>query len=97
MRKFEDHTTQRIKYFSGKVQNIKNNGGKCLDVHGASNTNNRHVIYYNCHNGANQGWDIDQRGEITSQPVHADEVKFQIRTKMALGRAITVTEHIGGH
>lgn len=51
----------RIRWYSGSRRNIRNNGQKCLDVHGKSNTDQRYVIYYNCHNGLNQAWWIDQR------------------------------------
>jgi hypothetical protein len=97
MRQFKGDNTDRVRWNSGKTQNIQNNGKKCLDVHGASNTNNRHVIFWNCHNGLNQGWILDQKGEVfTNQPLD-DGVKFMIKSGMANGRAVTITEHIGGN
>jgi len=71
--------------------------GKCLDVHGARNTNNRHVIFHKCHNGANQGWKIDQESwRYTRNPL-SDGVKFQIKTQMKSHRALFWKEHIGGY
>lgn len=97
MRPYKGDNTDRIRWTGGSRRNLQNNGRKCLDVHGKSNTDNRYTIFYNCHNGANQGWKLDQQREIaTRQPLN-DRVKFRIRTKMSGGRAITVTEHIGGH
>lgn len=53
--------TQRVSYFGGNRRNIKNGGGHCLDVHGNSNAHNRHVHWYSCHNGLNQGWTLDTK------------------------------------
>lgn len=97
MRAFKGDNTDRIRWINGSRRNIQNNGRKCLDVHGRSNTDNRHVIFYNCHNGSNQGWKLDQRGEISPRQPLGDRVKFQIRSRMSSGRTVTVTEHIGGH
>jgi hypothetical protein len=86
----------RIRWFNGARKNIQNNGHKCLDVHGGSNTHNRHVIFWNCHNGKNQGWTIDQtQGHRHKQPI-GDNQRFQIRSRMATERALFYHEHIGG-
>lgn len=56
IRPFKNEVYQRIAYYKGHRQNIRNNGGKCLDVHGGSNTHRRHMIFWNCHKGLNQAW-----------------------------------------
>jgi hypothetical protein len=97
IRPYRGTTYEKIRWYSGARRNIRNNGQKCLDVHGGSNTNNRHVIYWNCHNGLNQAWWIDQRTKSwPSQPLK-DGQRFQIRTRMKSGRSLFWHEHIGGH
>ena len=87
---------QKIAYYPGTTKNLRNNGGKCLDVHGGVNAHKRNVIFWNCHNGVNQGWRIDTQGvKYPKQPL-ADSVKFMIRTKMASKRALVIMEDIGG-
>lgn len=56
VRVWRSEVYQRIRVYGGSRRNIRNDGGKCLDVHGGHNHNGRHVIFWNCHNGANQGW-----------------------------------------
>jgi hypothetical protein len=97
IRPFRGEIYQKISYFGGKYRNIRNNGQKCLDVHGKSNTNNRHVIFWNCHNGANQGWTLDRRGVRYPRQPYRDGLKFQIRVRMPKKRSLVVKEHIGGH
>jgi len=97
MRKFRGDNTDRIRWYNGSRRNLQNNGRKCLDVHGNRNVDNRHVIFYNCHNGLNQGWTLDQKGETYSKQPLPDRRRFQIRTKLSGGRAVEVREHIGGH
>ena len=96
IRKYTGDQTEKIRWISGSFQNIKNNGHKCLDVHGGANDHNRHVIFYNCHNGLNQAWYLDQStGSFNKQPFD-DGVKFQIRSGMASSRVAYVAENIGG-
>jgi hypothetical protein len=59
MRQFKNENENRIKWFSGSRKNLRNNGGRCLDVHGGHNHENRHIHWWNCHNGLNQAWRID--------------------------------------
>jgi hypothetical protein len=97
IRQHKNEQIQKIRWFSGDKRNIRDQGIRCLDVHGASNTENRHVHWYKCHNGANQGWTIDTKGiKYPAYPLK-DGVKFQIRSKMSGFRALHITEHIGGH
>jgi hypothetical protein len=97
MRPFSGEVYEMSKWISGKYRTIQNLGGKCLDVHGASNTNNRHVIFYNCHNGLNQAWDVDQTGWVYPKQPLNDGVKFQIKSMMKENRALFYSEHIGGN
>lgn len=95
MRPWKGEIYQRTKWFNGSKRNIRNLGGKCLDVHGGRNVNNRHVIFWNCHNGKNQAWHIDQVGfRYPKQPL-ADGVKFQIKSQMKENRALFYSESIG--
>lgn len=74
---------------------IKNHGGQCLDISGASTSNHAHLIWYPCHHKWNQDWYYDTKGiEYPKFPVGSN-VKFRIRSKMQYHRVITRTEHIG--
>jgi hypothetical protein len=86
---------QKIAFYGGPRRNIRNNGGKCLDVHGKSDTNNRHTIFYNCHNGLNQAWYIDRKGIKYHSYPRKDGVLFQIKSLMKGRRALFYSEHIG--
>lgn len=97
IRPYTGSNQDRIRWYSGSRRNIQNNGKKCLDVHGKSNTDNRHVIFYNCHNGLNQAWWVDQRHKTWPRQPLNDGVKFQLRSRMSGGRALKYAEHIGGH
>jgi hypothetical protein len=76
IRKYTGHFTEKSKWFGGSRKNIRNLGGKCLDVHGGSNTQHRHVIFYNCHNGVNQAWYVDQKGVSWPHQIYGDGFKF---------------------
>jgi hypothetical protein len=97
IRPYTGHNTEKSQWHSGSKRNIRNNGGKCLDVHGGSNTHNRHVIFWHCHDGLNQAWMIDQTQNSYTKAPLADGVKFQLRSKMANGKAVSWHEHIGGN
>jgi hypothetical protein len=91
---------QRSHWFGGSRRNIRNNGGKCLDVHGGSNTHMRHVIFWNCHNGLNQSWTVDRTlpKKIVFPPYPlGDRVKFQLKSRMTGNRALFWNNHIGGN
>jgi len=95
IRQFRGESLQKIRFFGGSRRNIRDQGVRCLDVHGNSNTNNRHVHWYKCHNGLNQAWYIDQRAvKYPAYPVR-DGLRFAIRTKMSsAGRA---AQYVGGY
>jgi len=61
VRSYKNEVYQRLSYYGGSRRNLRNVGGKCLDVHGGVNKHNRHVIFWNCHNGLNQGWSYQTR------------------------------------
>jgi hypothetical protein len=98
VRPWTGEKTQPIKFFGGSRRNIRNYGGKCLDVHGGADQHNRQVIWWNCHNGANQGWRINTIGGKPSyrQPLK-DNIAFYIRSAMSGGRNLFWHEHIGGN
>jgi hypothetical protein len=76
--------------------NIRDQGRRCLDVHGGSNTNNRHVHWYKCHKKLNQAWYTDRKGfNYPTYPLK-NGVKFQIRSRMEGNKALFWNEHIGG-
>ena len=54
--------------FRLKGQHIVNERGKCLDVHGGYDHENRNVIVYNKHNGANQRWKIRYVDTLKPEP-----------------------------
>jgi hypothetical protein len=96
VRPYRGINQDKIRWYSTSKKNIQNNGKKCLDVHGGSNTDNRHVIFYNCHNGLNQAWWIDQKTKTWPRQPLKDGVRFQLKSRMAGGRALFTAEHIGG-
>lgn len=79
-------------FYGGSVKNIRNVPGQCLDVHGGVNSHSRHVIFWACHNGANQGWYIDQKESEFSQYPLTDGTRFQIKSKMPGNRAVSLAE-----
>jgi hypothetical protein len=97
VRKWDGEAYQRTAFYGGARKNIRNVAGLCLDVHGASNTHNRHVTFWDCHNGLNQGWTIDTQGVKYNRYPIADGKRFQIRSRMKSGKAIRWHEHIGGN
>lgn len=97
IRVYRNTNYQRIRWYNGRYRNIRNNGRKCLDVYGASNTNMRHVTFWNCHNGINQQWYIDQQGISYPRQPLPDGRRFQIRSRMSGNRALFWREHIGSY
>jgi len=61
VRSYKNEVYQRVSFYGGSRRNLRNVAGKCLDVHGGLNKNNRHTIFWNCHNGLNQGWSLKTR------------------------------------
>lgn len=61
VRPYKNEIYQKSAFYGGSRRNIRNNGQKCLDVHGGVNRHRRHVIFWNCHNGLNQAWYIDTK------------------------------------
>jgi len=58
-----------------------------LDVHGGHNHNGRHVIFWNCHNGPNQGWTLVRTSSLSvvvkyEEPPLRDGKLFQLRTQL---------------
>ena len=66
-------------------------------MHGGSNSNHRHVIWFDCHNGKNQGWELDQKGVHFPRYPLGNSKRFQIRSLMKDRRSLYVAEHIGHH
>lgn len=67
VRQFKNEIYQRIAWYGGSRRNIRNLGGLCLDVHGNSNSNGRHLIWWPCHNNLNQAWYLDQKTSALMQ------------------------------
>jgi hypothetical protein len=97
MRPYKNSFYQRIHWVAGSRRNIQNNGRKCLDVHGGSDSNNRHVIFWNCHDGLNQAWSVDKTIPKTQFPPYplGDGIKFQIKSRMSGNRALYWKDLIG--
>jgi len=96
VRDFRKEIDQNISFYGGSRRNLRNNGRQCLDVYGGSNTNNRHTTFWNCHNGLNQAWYLDQRGVKYGRYPERDGVTFQVRSAMSTRRVLYRAEHIGG-
>ena len=94
IRPYTEINQDKIRWYSGQFQNIRNNGDKCLDVYGNQDTDDNHVIYWNCHNGLNQAWRIDQKEKRWPKQPLEDGVKFQLRSRMDGGRALYYAEEI---
>jgi hypothetical protein len=87
VRQWRSEVYQRIRVYGGNRRNIRNDGGKCLDVHGGHNHNGRHVIFWNCHNGPNQGWTLVRTSSLSvvvkyEEPPLRDGKLFQLRTQL---------------
>jgi hypothetical protein len=93
-RQWRNEPYQKIT-FRGRA--LINHASICIDVHGASNTHRRHIVFFPCHNGLNQQWYIDQQGIKFPRYPLTDGVKFQIKSIMKTNRALFYHEHIGGH
>jgi len=61
IRQWKGEVYQWAGYYGGSRRNIRNAGGKCLDVYGGRNTHNMHCRWMNCHNGQYQGWKLDTK------------------------------------
>jgi len=96
-RPYRNEPTQKIRWFRGTYKTIRLVTNNCLDVHGNSNSNGRHVIFYRCHNGVNQRWYYDLRGVDYPRYPLKSGVKFQIKSRMPRRRALFWHEHIGGN
>jgi hypothetical protein len=95
---FSNKPTQFMQWHEGSRRNIRTNRKRCLDVQSGSDTHMRHIIFYNCHNGLNQGWWIDQSGAQFRKQPFSNGIKFQIRSRMAGNRALYHHyQHIGSH
>jgi hypothetical protein len=53
VRPWKSENFQKIQWHGGSKRNIRNNGGKCLDVWGGKNVNLQHLTFWDCHNGLN--------------------------------------------
>jgi hypothetical protein len=69
VRPYKNEVYQRIAYYGGSVRNLRNNGQKCLDVAGGINRHRQHVIFWNCHNGVNQGWFLTSKHPAPPKPL----------------------------
>lgn len=82
-------------WFEGKNNNIRNNGGYCLQTYGNSGNENYHLVFYVCGTAPGQAWFLDQKEvKFKAFPVKDNE-PFQIKTKMKSRRALFWNEDIG--
>jgi hypothetical protein len=86
----------QMRWYGGKYKNIRDVMERCADVNGASDSHHNHIIFHKCHNGKNQGWNIDTEGHNYPKFPLADGAKFQIKSRMAYNRALYMAEDIGG-
>lgn len=84
-----------FRYEDGLIVNEK---GKCLDVHGGHDHENRQVIVWNKHKGLNQQWDIVYVDEAKPEPTKGQmsqkwgfivERQFYIVSEMKSNRHLT--------
>lgn len=74
IRAWKGQADQRVSFWSGKYQNIRNNGQKCLAVWGGANRNNQHLSWWNCANAPSHQWFLTRdrpkplpKAKVTSQ------------------------------
>lgn len=89
---------QHLTFWKGPHSNLRNNGGKCLDVDGQANHQHRHVIFWTCDPRTSQQWILDRTGvAYPHPPFYPTGHKFQLKTKMAGNRALFLSGDIGNH
>jgi hypothetical protein len=76
VRTYENNSYIRASYHHGFKRNIRNNGAKCLDIHGGRNAHMHHTTFWHCHNGANQAWTLDRRGFVYPRQPLKDGHRF---------------------
>ena len=96
-RQFRNQPDQALRWYRGSRRNMRNSGNKCLDIAGARNTENMHLIFWNCHNGLNQAWYVDTNDKKVASYPKKDGRKFQIRTHLRSKRAIFWHERWAGN
>jgi hypothetical protein len=97
IRSWRGDFNQKIGYWGSHRRSIRNNGNLCLMIYRSYNRNHMHTNWWNCNNGAAQGWYLDRRGvHWPNQPLR-DGVKFQIKNTGNRRMALHWKEHIGGH
>jgi hypothetical protein len=81
-------------------RSLRNWAKKCLDVWRGQNRNGQPVTFWNCHNGANQGWGLQHINILKSRGIKGrypvkDGVKFMLRSRMPGGKMIIYHSHVG--
>lgn len=90
--------SNKIKYFPGNYKNMRlaTNIGLCFDIYGGKDVDGQSVVFWNCHNGANQKWfpayKLDDK-----QDMGFKDRPFQIKSAMAGGRVLYVAEKNSGY
>jgi hypothetical protein len=56
-----------------------------------------HIHWWKCHNGANQAWYVDTKGNNYPKQPLGSGLKFQIKSGMTGNRAVFASSHIGSH
>ena len=98
VRKYRGEQIQKMRWFRGRLHNIRDLGHRCLNVQSNYDAHLRYVMFYKCKkNMWGSGWLITTRGYNYPKYPLSDGVKFQIRSRMHGNKALFWHEHIGGY
>lgn len=76
IRPWKNEPYQKLSYYPGQKRNFRTPGGQCLDVYQVKDVNDQNVIFWTCHNQANQGWSINRVGLTYPRYPLKDGIKF---------------------
>lgn len=94
IRKYTGNNSEKIIYYLGQRRNIRNQGGKCLDVWGGRNVHNQQTTFWNCHNGLNQAWLLVKRLSSKKNVGFKQNKSFRIKSMSNGGRVFFVAERL---
>lgn len=97
VRKYRRESIQKMRWFNGRYNNIRDLGHRCLNVQSDYDAHHRYVMFYKCQKRKGSGWHITTKGYNYPKYPLANGVKFQIRSRMHGNKALFWWEHIGGH
>jgi len=88
--------TNKVRFFAGNYKNMRlaSNTGLCFDIYYGKDKEGQQVVFWSCHNGANQKWFPSYKLD-TKQDLGFKDRPFQVKSAMAGGRVLYVGEKVG--